>query len=77
MSTYPWDYRIERISTMSSNTWYNSSHSPFLTRVHGGQSERPLAHLVEKENLLKVEKEKPSGGMPKEIILFDPKELVL
>jgi len=74
MTRSPWD---KMTSTSSTSSWFDSSHSPFLRRENRGQSERPLAHLLEKERLLKVEKEKPSGGMPEEIILFDPKELVL
>jgi hypothetical protein len=46
--------------------------------IKKSDSQRPLAHLRETEVQLKEEKgSKPSVSMPTELILFDPKDLVL
>ena len=66
-------------SSTESYMYYRSDNERFSrlkTNIKKSDRNRPLAHLTEKEHLLKEEKDEPSG-MPQELILFDPKELVL
>ena len=73
MSTFGW-------TTGSTSTSSSSTTGYYYKRKVGvikSDERRPLADLKRKEESLKLEEEDGSSGMPKEQILFDPKELVL
>jgi len=82
MSSFSWETSTSTSSTM--DYFYNDTlrdHSIKRKKrklgITKGDPLSPLSHLRKTEENLKDEKDEPSGGMPTELILFDPKELVL
>ena len=80
MTTFGWDTSTSTAST-NMDYYYNDTlrDRAIKRKSHLSKSEsrRPLAHLKLKEEDLKDPGDKPSDGMPTELILFDPKDLVL
>lgn len=74
MTTFGW------YTNTSTSTTIDYGYAPHRINkkfsVIRSDERRPLANLKIKEESLKIEEDEPSG-MPKEQILFDPKELVL
>lgn len=79
MSTFGWDTSTSTAST-NMDYYYNDTLRDRAIRRKShpsrGNHERPLAYLKLKEEEIKDQEDKPSGGMPAELILFDPKDLV-
>lgn len=77
MTTFGWDSSTSTASTsINMDYYYGHSIRDRYKKVMKVNPERPLAHLKLKEAEIKDQKDKPSGGMPAELILFDPKDLV-
>ena len=76
MSTFGWYTSTSTSSTIDYSYGYTIRRPQKKYRAVQGDGRRPFAHLKIKEEALKIEEDEPSG-MPKEQILFDPKELVL
>ena len=80
MSIFSWDSSTSTSSTSRDHYYgYTMRDRYKKVSVKKSDSQRPLSELRLKEEQLKEEQlqDQPSGGMPEELILFDPKELVL